>query len=713
MPPFKREGVIKVGVKMDKRSAQLVELDLSIPLKRIVSDLCRRADILEPEKYALAFADRKTGYIREDEKYEIRNGDLLQLVRAPALERKEIIEKLNFGSLDEKAVALTALRNLSSDPVFAAEFIGNMEHRLLLSALEGGLYRGALLCKVLQCFQDLMEHGLFSWDILSVKCLNRILKEAGSPNTSDSLTMETCLSVLECAVSANSEAYDVVFTGLPWVQYANFIRWGSPSVLKNTVSLLNALFMKGDRNQQHVLNDAISDWNLKSALWNRLQCGTEVSLDLAQALFTFQSLLLNLYEERRNATLDVSDPVLAEKMLLLLKLGFGIAADEAEEKGQRRSLRFSTEYSALGFRHVAAPIKDFMSPTGKFAIENLSYFAENHSTSFARVAQENIYCSPDHRCSLTKGSIMLSELLCDVFKIGEPVAEQGVFYPMFFSHDRFFEEMFSACMLLVFKTWREMRATILDTPKVFGIVREQITRSLKLNPRCSNIDAFRSTLSSLPYSEIMNQLHAESAERKATENQSTAVKELRESLKKDMIELVKQNRINVLLKGARFQRYSAKGQRMKDRYVYLKLSQNLKALYYGDCSPYCEFAAIEDLDQKILLTDIETVLTGLSCPHVKKANRIIADLAFSVVPRDDEPPLNLVAPSLKVCHRWVDGLRACLGEDMETIEARGDLGILLDMEVRLRLLETEGVHIPDVPPPIPPEPSNLDFNFPC
>lgn len=40
-----------------------------------------------------------------------------------------------------------------------------------------------------------------------------------------------------------------------------------------------------------------------------------------------------------------------------------------------------------------------------------------------------------------------------------------------------------------------------------------------------------------------------------------------------------------------------------------------------------------------------------------------------------------------------------------------DLEMLLGMEIKLLLLDTEGIPIPSVPPPIPPEPDNLDFFY--
>jgi engulfment/cell motility protein 1 len=42
-----------------------------------------------------------------------------------------------------------------------------------------------------------------------------------------------------------------------------------------------------------------------------------------------------------------------------------------------------------------------------------------------------------------------------------------------------------------------------------------------------------------------------------------------------------------------------------------------------------------------------------------------------------------------------------------------DLDTLLSMEIKLRLLDTEGITIPSSPPPIPPDPPNYDFVYSC
>jgi len=46
---------------------------------------------------------------------------------------------------------------------------------------------------------------------------------------------------------------------------------------------------------------------------------------------------------------------------------------------------------------------------------------------------------------------------------------------------------------------------------------------------------------------------------------------------------------------------------------------------------------------------------------------------------------------------------------MPSENANKDLMELVMMEVKLRLLDAEGINFPDEPPPIPPPPTNLNF----
>lgn len=698
----------KVGIKTP-RGDLLLDLDLDQPLSTIIDGVCGEVGIVDPDFYAIKF-DGSEVYIFDANKLDIRNGDMLQLFRMP-MKRNEVIEKLGSGTPDEKADALQALLILAADPDSAVRFIAYDGHKTIVNWIEAGVYKGNLLCRALLCLQGLIEHGLITWEILSNKCLSRILKETNCANGTDWNSVEVFLNALECVVTSNAAAYETVFMGMPWERYAMLMQEGSVVVMRNCIMLLNALFAQGNDGHRDALKNAVSNWKIKSVVWTRLTNYGQVDSELARALHVFQAQMLGLYERLRKASVDVEDLALNGKVDILIKLAeSALKSDDARYKQLDSKRRLSVHHAAMGLEDVSVPLNDFAKPAGRLAIENLLYFADRYNLSFTTAIQENLFSSSEHMCPLVESSTLLTELLCRVFKIGEPAGEDGMFLLMYFSHECFFEEVFSVCMLLVFKTWREMKASKATIRKVFGIVNEQICRALRLNPHCPDINGFRTTLSSLPYSEIIKQLQRENDERKASERQSRAVNQLRDSLRADIVSLVDKNRINILCNGARFQKYGAKGNRIKDCYVFVKLSRNLKSIHYGDCNAVCDDVDIEELQESILVSDIEMINTGASCPHARKANRQVVDLAFSIVVSGDGQPLNLVAPNAKVLNRWLDGLDVLLGNAASSIEARGDMGILLDMEVRLRLLETEGIHIPETPPPVPPPPSNYDFS---
>lgn len=65
------------------------------------------------------------------------------------------------------------------------------------------------------------------------------------------------------------------------------------------------------------------------------------------------------------------------------------------------------------------------------------------------------------------------------------------FHPMFFTHDRSFEEFFCICIQLLNKTWKEMRATSEDFNKARkGVGRESLGRMVKQDHSSLEVQRF-------------------------------------------------------------------------------------------------------------------------------------------------------------------------------------------------------------------------------
>ncbi|XP_033897231.1 engulfment and cell motility protein 3 isoform X4 [Acipenser ruthenus] len=241
------------------------------------------------------------------------------------------------------------------------------------------------------------------------------------------------------------------------------------------------------------------------------------------------------------------------------------------------------------------------------------------------------------------------------------------------------------------------------------VVREQITRTLSSKP--TSLDLFKNKVNALNYSEILKLRQTERLHQEET--LAPPVLELKERLKPELLELIRQQRLNRLCHGTLFRKISSR--RRQDKLWYCRLSPNHKVLHYGDVDEESETPPIEALQEKIPVADIKALLTGKDCPHMKvsRSNLIkeVLDLAFTITYDLEEYQLNFVASSRTDFCLWTDGLNVLLGKDMTSECTQSELDILLSMEIKLRLLDLENIPIPDAPPPVPKPPSNLHFCY--
>ncbi|CAB1320513.1 unnamed protein product, partial [Coregonus sp. 'balchen'] len=185
---------------------------------------------------------------------------------------------------------------------------------------------------------------------------------------------------------------------------------------------------------------------------------------------------------------------------------------------------------------------------------------------------------------------------------------------------------------------------------VMQVVREQIMRALTQKP--NSLDQLKSRLQNLSYTEI---LKIRQSERMNQEDfQSRPILELREKIQPEIMELIKQQRLNRLCDGTCFRKISSRR-------------------------------------RQVPVADIKVVVTGKDCPHMKEKGALKQN---------------------KYCV-WTDGLNALLGKEMTSDFTKSDMDTLLSMEMKLRLLDLENIQIPEAPPPIPKEPSNYDFVYDC
>lgn len=260
-----------------------------------------------------------------------------------------------------------------------------------------------------------------------------------------------------------------------------------------------------------------------------------------------------------------------------------------------------------------------------------------------------------------------------------------------------------------------MRATAEDFRKVVIVAREQISGSLAASPAV--MDDYRKGLKT--YHEISEGRKEEAKTR--GEKEGRAIRHLRDSITPEIKELIQQQRFNVMAAGAKFGKFRRDGagasggnKEQRGKHVFLRLSANHKALLYGDES-------LADSPQqltKLPVADIKhfeagpSALGGSAAKDGQRRNKGSLSEALSIcIYKETGDSLDLTAPDPKTFDHFCDGLNALLGREMSSGKFNEDKEMFLAMEVKIRLLDLEGIDIPDEAPPIPPPPPNFEFSL--
>ncbi|XP_044277224.1 engulfment and cell motility protein 2 isoform X3 [Varanus komodoensis] len=717
MPP--PSDIVKVAVEWPGANAQLLEIDQKRPLVSIIKEVCDGWSLPNPEYYTLRYADGPQLYITEQTRGDIKNGAILQLAVSPSRAARQLMDRIQVHSMEARLEAMKELAKLSADVTFATEFINMDGISVLTRLVESGTkllsHYSEMLAFTLTAFLELMDHGIVSWDTVSITFIKQIAGYVSQP-TVDVSILQRSLAILESMVLNSQALYQKIAEEITVGQLISHLQVSNQEIQTYAIALINALFLKAPEDKRQEMANAFAQKHLRSIILTHIIRGNRpIKTEMAHQLYVLQVLTFNLLEERMMTKMDPSDQAQRDSIFELRRIAFDAESESSSLPGpgaEKRKATYAKDYRLLGFTNHLSPASDFtQTPPGILALDNMLYLAKCHQDTYVRLVLENSSREDKHECPFGRSAIELTKMLCEILQVGElPNEGRNDYHPMFFTHDRAFEELFTICIQLLNKTWKEMRATAEDFNKVMQVVREQITRALPSRP--SSLDQFKSKLRSLSYSEV---LRLRQSERMSQDDfQSPPVVELREKIRPEILELIKQQRLNRLCEGSSFRKIG--NRRRQERFWYCRLALNHKVLHYGDLEDNAQGeVTFESLQEKIPVADIKAIVTGKDCPHMKekgalKQNKEALELAFSILYDPDET-LNFIAPNKYEYCVWIDGLSALLGKDMASELSRSDLDTLLSMEMKLRLLDLENIQIPEAPPPVPKEPSSYDFVY--
>uniref|UniRef100_A0A8C6T4G6 Engulfment and cell motility 1 (ced-12 homolog, C. elegans) n=1 Tax=Neogobius melanostomus TaxID=47308 RepID=A0A8C6T4G6_9GOBI len=642
MPP--PADIVKVAIEWPGAFPKLMEIDQV--LYTVLSQALAYTYILEnqPEHYPL--------HNRND----IKNGSILRLTTSPYLTASQLHERIQSSSMDAKLEALKDLANASRDITFAQEFINLDGISLLTQMVESGTERyqklqkimkpcfGDLLSFTLTAFVELMDHGIVSWDTFSVAFIKKIASYANK-SAMDTAVLQRSLAILESMVLNSQDLYHKVAQEITIGQLIPHLQGTDQDIQTYTIAVINALFLKAPEEKRQEMSHILAQKQLRSVILTvkRYPQPHAHHDEMAHQLYVLQVLTFNLLEDRMMTKMDPQDQAQRDIIFELRRIAFDVECEPNSGSMEKRKSMYTRDYKKLGFINHVNPAVDFTQiPPGMLALDNMLYFARHHQDAYIRIVLENSSREDKHECPFGRSSIELTKMLCEILKVGEL-------------------QFFCICIQLLNKTWKEMR------PPVMQVVREQIMRALTVKP--NSLDQFKSRLQNLSYTEI---LKIRQSERMNQEDfQSRPILELREKIQPEIMELIKQQRLNRLCEGTCFRKISSR--RRQDKFWYCRLSPNHKGEVPHD-----------SLQDKLPVADIKAVITGKDCPHMKekgalKQNKEVLELAFSVLYESDEY-LNFIAPDKHEYCVWTDGLNALLGKEMASDYTKSDMETLLNYD---------------------------------
>ena len=184
LPGTEKQDRIKLAIQSEPtlppKQPLLLQVAQNLPLTSIIRDVCVQWNVDNPDRYSFKYADvppsatggnHKFGYIMEENQGKLRNGDILRIALTPSIAAKEAYNSLRCKNCEAKSRAIGDLYIASKDRTFAFEFFKLDGVTCLMETVEMSQAVSdpdiQQVVQILGAFQELMEHGIVSWDNLT------------------------------------------------------------------------------------------------------------------------------------------------------------------------------------------------------------------------------------------------------------------------------------------------------------------------------------------------------------------------------------------------------------------------------------------------------------------------------------------------------------------------------------------------------------------
>ncbi|TEA22770.1 Engulfment and cell motility protein 3 [Colletotrichum sidae] len=478
----------------------------------------------------------------------------------------------------------------------------------------------------------------------------------------------------------------------------------------------------------------LQDLGLIKAVYNLMQSSS--LQDLAHPLIEFQSLTKVLLRKWREVKVDLERPE-HRRGLKGLHLASnpekqvnGIARhEELNEGGKKGSRRHNPEkWRRLGFE-TESPAQEFEIP-GFLGMMDLTDYVRKNEDSFQKLLLEQSTKSRREHCPVARASLAVTMILYDHFEVEKSEIEdtksyQGLdgiknneklYRPLLLQWSR----LHTAGLQAFFRVWRSTAAEQLDFEKVAELVRILIEQVVGQAGRTKDVVEVEEELLEYDCTRL-RELQMELLELSFEDQWGQHLYQVREELRQEALQFVKEQRIRCLLQGSWFSKplprrdTNPRDETKKRLYTprpwrFAKLSHNRRYLHYADFeNQTAQDPGLDVLTEKVDLSTISSVVSNVSAPNeetrsatssstlknnvtVKSTTKITifsyANPMEAAKGGDakESAILTLYPLTHSLASEWLDGLLMLLNQAPITSETNKLVNLVSDFGLKIRLL---------------------------
>ncbi|CAI4230001.1 unnamed protein product [Auanema sp. JU1783] len=656
-------------------------------LPEVIANVSSELKLPIGEDYALAFEDPRY-FLTSTNIDKVVHGFMLTITASPIHYANRLKSVLTSNDSKKCDWAITKLVNLAKDQCFIEAFYETSSITLLYELLKSERIKSStsMLCNLLHAVRSMLDLNVnnINWTAVPQELIDQLANYVtGGAKLEDASTVVIALQMIENLVNCEDE--QIRRNVLSAVKVEALIRHLEKSderVNLAALSVMNALHKNSDEAGRREIVKHLSSKPFRAAIAGSvLRTGRARERSLIDQLLPLQRLILEEQSEHMKTECKEED---LKKLLESEVLQFS----DCKAEGDVELLK--------------------SSGLGKLAHGVLSRYFENYEEDIKILLSENGMRVEGNGWQFVPLCIQCLTIVCELLSViptEDNCVEQLI--ELLYTLDNPIDSFFHLVVQLFHRTWREMQASQGEAPKVGKVVREQLWRNVELRP--TTLASLNDSLHNLSYWKIRKLWEKDEMTKENNQLSSEIVNELRRLLTPSIESLVIQNRKNFMKEGFTFKRVVKGKSALKDQYWFWKLDQAEKVITMTetDSDPYIEGLSHIGNVRKVPIKEIVDVPWGNDGTATLRKG-VGASRGLRIRLKNDSI-ISVSASSDKLLLMWVDGLKHLIGKENLSLDANSLVDKLLNVELRLRLLD---VPQPETDLPLPEVPSSLTWVIP-